>query len=74
VPAPPAPGPCIYALTGYPGTGKYTVAKELVAQLVDLGRPVRLMDNHETGNPILRLIEIEPGTPIPGPNARGASS
>jgi hypothetical protein len=64
-PPPSGPGPCIYALTGYPGTGKYTIAKELVAQLVDLGMPVRLMDNHETGNAILRLIEIEPGTPMP---------
>ncbi len=59
------PDPCIYSLTGYPGTGKYTVAKELVRQLLALGHEARLVDNHTVSDPILRLVPIRDDTPVP---------
>ena len=59
------PDPCIYSLTGYPGTGKYTIAKELVRQLVALGHEGRLVDNHTVSDPILRLVPIRDDTPVP---------
>jgi hypothetical protein len=55
----------IFSLTGWPGTGKYTVGKELVAQLVTRGHETRLVDNHSVSNPILRVIRIEPDVSVP---------
>ena len=57
--------PYIFALTGWPGTGKYTVARELVAQLAARGHETRLVDNHSTANPILGVVRIEPDAPVP---------
>ena len=47
----PTPPPAIYQLLGYPGTGKYTVARALVDQLEAGGATVRLIDNHLVANP-----------------------
>ena len=44
----------IIYLTGYAGSGKYTIAKELCKQA-----DVRLVDNHLINNPIFSLIEIK---------------
>jgi hypothetical protein len=52
-------------LTGYPGTGKFTIAKELVRQLDARGETTRLVDNHRVGDPILGLIPISPEAPVP---------
>ena len=46
----------VVQLLGYPGTGKYTVAKELVRAMEADGRPARLLDNHASGNLILSLV------------------
>jgi hypothetical protein len=57
--------PYVFSLTGWPGTGKYTVAKELVAQLGASGHETRLLDNHSTANPILGVVRIERDAPVP---------
>ena len=46
----------VVQLLGYPGTGKYTVARELVAAMEAAGRPARLLDNHASANLILSLV------------------
>jgi AAA domain len=48
--------PVVVQLLGYPGTGKYTVAKELVRLMEADGRPARLLDNHASANLILSLV------------------
>jgi predicted kinase len=48
--------PVVVQLLGYPGTGKYTVAKELVRQMEAAGRPARLLDNHASANLVLSLV------------------
>ncbi len=50
----------IILLIGYPGTGKYTIAKELYNQT-----KARLVDNHLINNPIFSLIEQDGKTPLP---------
>jgi hypothetical protein len=53
-------------ILGYPGTGKFTVAKELVASLAADDVPVRLIDNHATANVLFNLIaEADGKTPLP---------
>ena len=46
----------MYQLLGYPGTGKYTVAKELTRQLNAAGRTTKLLDNHATANLIFDVV------------------
>jgi len=46
----------VVQLLGYPGTGKYTVAKELVRLMEEAGRPARLLDNHASANLVLSLV------------------
>jgi hypothetical protein len=46
----------VVQLLGYPGTGKYTVAKELVRLMEANGRPARLLDNHASANLILAVV------------------
>jgi hypothetical protein len=59
-----APPPCVYSLTGFPGTGKLTVATELVRALDESGRPAKLVDNHSTADPILRVLPIDGATRV----------
>lgn len=47
-------------LIGFPGTGKYTIAKEICAQ-----EDVKLVDNHLINNPVFSLIERDGKTPLP---------
>lgn len=47
-------------LLGFPGTGKYTIAKEIVAQA-----GFRLVDNHLINNPIFSLIQTDGKTKLP---------
>ena len=56
----------VVQLLGYPGTGKYTVAKELVRAMEADGRTTRLLDNHASGNLILSLVPT-PTRGIPAP-------
>lgn len=50
----------IIYLLGFPGTGKYTIAKEICAQA-----DVRLVDNHLVNNPLFSLIWQDGTTPLP---------
>lgn len=51
---------CIIYLIGFPGTGKYTVAKEIVAQ-----ENFKLVDSHLINIPIFSLIQQDGKTPLP---------
>lgn len=50
----------IIHLFGFPGTGKYTIAKEICTQA-----DVKLVDNHLINNPLFSLIEKDGITPLP---------
>jgi len=54
----------IYSLTGYPGTGKFTIAKEVVRLLAARGETARLVDNHTIADPILGLVDIKDDRPL----------
>lgn len=47
-------------LIGFPGTGKYTIAKEICKQA-----DVKLVDNHLINNPVFNLIAQDGKTPLP---------
>ncbi len=47
-------------LLGAPGTGKYTIAQEMLA-LCD----IRLVDNHLINNPLFSLVRLDGKTPLP---------
>jgi hypothetical protein len=51
--------PAVYQLLGFPGTGKYTVARAIVEQLAARGEPAALLDNHATANLIWSLVPAE---------------
>ncbi|MDJ0953261.1 MAG: hypothetical protein QNJ81_06240 [Acidimicrobiia bacterium] len=57
--------PALYLLTGFPGTGKLTVARAMAAQLEAAGQTVRIVDNHWINNPIFGLIAQDGVTPLP---------
>lgn len=48
-------------LIGFPGTGKYTIAREICRQAEDF----RLVDNHLINNPVFSLIAADGITPLP---------
>ena len=48
--------PAVYQLLGFPGTGKYTVAKEIVSQLQARGEPAALLDNHAFLSLVWQLV------------------
>jgi hypothetical protein len=52
-------------LTGFPGSGKLTVARSLAEQIEAGGDTVRIIDNHWINNPILGLIDQDGVTPLP---------
>jgi hypothetical protein len=49
--------PAVIHLIGYPATGKYTVAKAVVAAAAAVGTRALLQDNHASGNLILSVID-----------------
>lgn len=51
----------IIYLLGYPGTGKYTIGKEIC----HLNPRFRLVDNHLVNNPIFSIIHADGVTPLP---------
>lgn len=57
--------PSIHLLVGFPGTGKYTVAKELVRALEERGETPRLVDAHYVNNPVFGLVEQDGVRPLP---------
>jgi hypothetical protein len=51
---------------GYPGTGKFTIATELVSDLNNSGSTTRLVHNHAAANVVFDLIaEADGKTPLP---------
>jgi len=46
----------IVHLVGYPGVGKYTIARELVRQAEEAGERLVLIDNHLTANVVLSVL------------------
>jgi hypothetical protein len=48
--------PAVYHLFGFPGTGKLTIAKEIVKQLEARDEPCARFDNHATHNLVWQLI------------------
>lgn len=57
--------PAVIVLLGFPGTGKYTIARELVSAMTGGGRTVRLIDNHYVNNVIFNLVHQDGLTPLP---------
>src|SRR3712207_1417131 len=48
--------PAVYQLFAFPGTGKLTIAKEIVRLLTERGEPCARLDNHATHNLVWQLI------------------
>ena len=57
--------PAVHLLLGFPGTGKYTIGKALVAELERRGTVARLVDSHYINNPIFGVIEQDGMTFLP---------
>lgn len=51
---------CILYLIGFAGTGKFTIAKEIV-----LKENFKLVDNHLINSPIFQVIESDGKSPLP---------
>lgn len=57
--------PTLFLLTGFPGIGKFTVARSLAKQIEAAGETVRVVDNHWINNPIFGLVAQDGMTPLP---------
>jgi len=55
----------IYQLLGYPGTGKYTVARALMRQLEHVRVEARLIDNQFIANTTFELVPVDGVAPLP---------
>lgn len=53
----------LFHLIGYPGTGKYTIAKAMRERLEAAGSSGRVVDNHYVNNVVFGLLE--PGAGVP---------
>ena len=60
-----ADGPVIVHLIGYPGAGKYTVARAIARQAELDGRRYVVLDNHHTSNVIFAVMDVDGVHPIP---------
>lgn len=56
--------PAIILVLGYPGTGKFTVAKRLVSALSTGEAPIKLIDNHVAANILFDLIAEADGRSV----------
>jgi tRNA uridine 5-carbamoylmethylation protein Kti12 len=54
----------IIHLIGYPGAGKYTVAKELAAIAERAGQRLVVVDNHHTSNVIFAVLDVDGVSPV----------
>ena len=52
----------VILLTGYPGSGKYTVANALAAELAARGVITKVVDNHLVNNPVFSVLRDFPGS------------
>lgn len=57
----------VYLLIGFPGAGKYTIAKAMRERLLAAGHDGRLVDNHSVNNRIFELVELPPEGRLAGP-------
>ena len=48
--------PAVYQLLGFPGTGKYTVARAIIERLQARGEPAALLDNHSFLSLVWQLV------------------
>jgi len=55
----------LYYLIGYPGVGKHTIGKAMVAQAGGLHERLVLVDNHYVNNPIFGLLDVDGIKPLP---------
>ena len=55
----------VYFLTGFPGTGKLTIARTLADRLEAADETVRIIDNHWIANPIFGLVPHDGVSPLP---------
>ncbi len=51
--------------SGYPGAGKYTVAKQLARVAERAGQRVDVIDNHHTSNVIFAVLDVDVTTLLP---------
>jgi tRNA uridine 5-carbamoylmethylation protein Kti12 len=57
-------GAAIVHLIGYPGTGKYTIARQLDRVATLDGRRFVVVDNHHTSNVIFAVLEVDGVRPV----------
>lgn len=57
--------PAFVLLIGFPGTGKYTVARALAEALAARGSTARVVDNHWVNNPVFGVLRTDGRTPLP---------
>jgi hypothetical protein len=56
--------PTVFYLFGFPGTGKYTVAKSMERLVRADGGRLVVVDNHYMNNPIFGVLDIDGVTPL----------
>jgi len=56
--------PTIFYLIGFPGTGKFTVAKAMESLAADRDHHLVVVDNHYINNPIFGVININGSSPL----------
>ena len=58
--------PAIVHLIGFPGAGKYTIAKELARVSANEGGPTFcVVDNHHINNTVFAVLQVDGVTPLP---------
>lgn len=57
--------PGLFALTGFPGVGKLTVARALADRIEATEDTALVVDNHWINNPIFGLVDQDGVTPLP---------
>jgi shikimate kinase len=59
------PSAAIVHLIGYPGAGKYTIARAIAQQAELDGRRYVVVDNHHTANVIFAVMDVDGVRPVP---------
>lgn len=55
----------VYLLIGFPGAGKYTVARALAEHVNSHGGQARVVDNHYVNNPVFGVLSLDGETALP---------